>query len=275
MKKQFLSFVMMLALVIVAGTAMAQLNNTPYQGGTYTYKLNGITVVNASTATVTYDGTGATLPTPIAIAIGANQTITFQVTYSQAATSGTLKVNIVDNTSTCNNFIQLAITVKAKPTIDLAIVGSVDDLCQNLNTTPANNTDASVGSTANTFTFTVTPTIVNEPAAGTYTYDYTLALPDAATTGLTNYTITRTSGTGTWTESTGEVVGATTTADQVFTISFNTTTGITAKTITGTLSAVSLTENSGNGNYVETVTTNNEDNVIVKTTPKIGSFTIE
>lgn len=275
MKKQFLSFVMMLALVIVAGTAMAQLNNTPYQGGTYTYKLNGITVVNASTATVTYDGTGATLPTPIAIAIGANQTITFQVTYSQAATSGTLKVNIVDDISTCNNFIQLAITVKARPTIDLAIVGSVDDLCQNLNNTPANNTDASVGSTANTFTFKVTPTIVNEPAAGTYTYDYTLALPDLATIGLTNYSITRTTGTGTWTESTGEVVGATTTADQVFTISFNTTTGITAKTITGTLSAVSLTENSGNGNYVETVTTNNEDNVIVKTTPKIGTFTIE
>lgn len=266
---------MMIALVIVAGTAMAQLNNTPYQGGTYTYKLNGITVVNASTATVSYDGTGASLPTPIAIAIGANQTITFQVTYSQAATSGTLKVNIVDNTSTCNNFIELAITVKAKPTIDLAIVGSVDDLCQNLNNSPADNTDASVGSAANTFTFTVTPTIVNEPAAGTYTYDYTLALPDLATIGLTNYSITRTSGTGTWTESTGEVVGATTTADQVFTISFNTTTGITAKTITGTLSAVSLTENSGNGNYVETVTTNNEDNVIVKTTPKIGTFTIE
>lgn len=276
MKKIRLSLMTLLFLAFFVSSAIAQNNNTPYQGGTYSYTLSGITVVNASKATVTYTGAGATLPLPIDIPIGADQSITFTVTYSDVASDGTLKVTIVDETSTCNNFIQLAIDVQDKPTIDLAIVASGDpEICQNLNASPADNTDASVGAATNSFTFTVTPTIANEPSAGTYTYDYTLALPTAITTGLTDYTITRTTGTGSWTESTGKVVGATTTADEVFTISFKTTTGIDAKTITGTLSDVSLSTTSGSGSYAETVSANNEDDVVVKSMPKIGTFTIE
>ena len=68
MKKQFLSFVMMLALVIVAGSAMAQTAVTPYIGLPYHYNLGGITVLNPSTAVVTYSDSHVTLPSNIAVA---------------------------------------------------------------------------------------------------------------------------------------------------------------------------------------------------------------
>ena len=59
MKKLLFSLVMMFALVIVAGTAMAQTNSTPIPGGTYNYTISGITSVAGATVSITYSGSGA------------------------------------------------------------------------------------------------------------------------------------------------------------------------------------------------------------------------
>ncbi len=56
MKKIVFTLITVFALALMAGSAVAQLNNTPYQGGTYSYTLicNGIKVMNKLTATITY-----------------------------------------------------------------------------------------------------------------------------------------------------------------------------------------------------------------------------
>ena len=272
MKKQFFSFVMMLALVIVAGSAMAQTSTTTYEGGTYSYTLSGITVVSASTATVTYEGggSGATLPTPISIAT-TDHSITFNVTYALGATDGNLKVNIVDATS-CSNYITLAIDVKAAPTLVLG-VDVPDFTCQNLGT-PVNNESAADATgtppAANVITFTVTPTI---SVASGYTYDFDLDLTQL-TSGLTGFTVAHATGNGTITGdyANGFSVVGSTSASHTFTITFTTTTGKAAETYTGTISGAKLHIAAISGNYDGTYSPNN-DVVTVKSIPKIGTFT--
>jgi len=277
MKKQLFTFVMMLALVIVAGTAMAQTNTTPYIGGTYSYTLSGLKVISDGTATVSYSGLGVTLPTTNPITVTTTTTsITFNLTYTDAATSGILTVTVKDGAG-CTNFIERAITVKAKPTLAISILASEDQYCQNKNSSPlTDNQAASVGAPENSFTFTVSPTVTNVTTA--YAYDYTITLPNIAAAGLTGYTITHTSGDGSWTESTGAVHGTGTGTGNpiadVFTIKFTTTTGIDPKSITGTLSAASMTVTSGGKTYTGTISTAS-DVVTVKTMPSIGQFTIE
>lgn len=269
MKKIAFTLMAVFAIALIAGNALAQTNVTPYQGGTYTYTLNGIVVANASTATITYTGNGATLPDPIAVATTDNS-ITFKVTYADDATDGTLQLTLQDGTTLCSNFIQLAIDVQDMPTLDLSVAASNTEICQSTNSTPANNTAASVGET-NSFTFTVTPTITNVSA--NYTYGYTIALP--ATSNLDGYTISY-SGSGDYDSDTGIVSNKADTSDDVFTVTFNTTTGIANETIDATLSSakMTVTTTSGTGTYTGTLS-NNTDNVVVKSLPSIGSFTIE
>jgi len=268
MKKIAFTLMTLFALALMAGSAIAQTNTTPYAGGTYSYTLNGIKVANESTATVTYTGSGVTLPDPITVATTDNS-ITFDVTYLDGATDGTLQLTLEDGTSGCSNFIQLAIDVQAMPALDLAVVASETEICQSTNSTPADNTAASVGET-NSFTFTVTPTVTNVSSG--YSYGYTIALP--GTTSLDGYTVTY-AGSGTY-NSDGTVTGKTDTNPDVFTITFNTTTGIAAETIEATLSSATMTvtTTSGEGTYTGTFS-NDTDNAVVKALPSIGSFTIE
>ena len=272
MKKNVFTLMMIFALALLAVSAMAQTNTTPYQGGTYSYTLSGIKVVNPSTATVTYSGAGATIATtPIAIATTDNS-ITFTIAYSTTATDGTLKVDIQDLTSLCNNFILLPIDVQDIPTLDLSILASTTDpICQPINATPADNVAASSGVNGNTFSFTVTPLITN--VAANYGYTYSIALP--ATSALDGYVISY-AGTGSYSAATGVVTKGVDVSNDVFTITYNTTTGIPNETITATISAATLTvtNTSGSGTYTGTFTTATDD-VVVKTLPSIGTFTIE
>jgi len=284
MKKLFFSIVMMIALVIVAGSAMAQTKTTPYPGGKYTYTISGLKVISNGTATITTSDVGMVVSNIVdqsstTIALNAILTtttaLTFDVTYDPGMATGlqSITFELTDGVG-CKNNIHMDVTIAAKPTMAIAITSSQTSICQNLIASPANVIAASVGAT-NSFTFTATPTLTNVTTA--YNYTYKLALPNALTTGLTDYTITPTVGNhGTYNALTGIVTGTGTaaadaTADE-YTISFTTTTGIAPVTVTGTLSLPSLTVTSGGATYTGSITAPAFKSVEVKTTPSIGTF---
>jgi peptidoglycan/LPS O-acetylase OafA/YrhL len=91
MKQRIITLMMMLALVIVTGSAFAQSKTSPSIGVPYTYNLTGVVVTAAGTATVTYinGGSNATLPSPFAVTSGTTS-YSFNVTYNAGATAGTL-----------------------------------------------------------------------------------------------------------------------------------------------------------------------------------------
>jgi hypothetical protein len=269
MKKQLFSFVMMLALVIVAGTAMAANETSVLPGGTYTYTLKGVSSVNAATAVVTYTGTNATITELLSsytiAAATVNGTVTFKVLYGSQvlpSTSGDIVVTITDGTSSCSNSIKLGITVTPAPTIDLVMTATQDQYCQTTLTT-TNNTAASSNS-ANTLTYTITKAVTSAPT--TYTWGYTISLPND---GLSSFVVKR-NGVVT---APGAFTGIASGATEVWTVEFVTTTNLAAKSITATLTAGKLTDTtSAAGVYDETVTTNNSDVVTVKSMPAIGTF---
>lgn len=283
MKKQILSFVMMLALVVVTGSAFAAVNSSVIQGGTYPYSLNGIGIVGAgSTVEITYanggtiSGVTQQTPTSLTPAVPANTwvipvgstALNFNVAYSASATSGNIVVKITDGVSLCTNQITLAITVALAPTINLALAASESSYCQTTSTT-TNNVAASSGS-VNTMTFTVSQVIANAPA--TYTWEYKITLPNV---GLGTFKVMKGALDVTTAVAAGQVYSgiASTTTTETYTITFNTTTGLSAQSLLGTLSAVKLTDTgTGAGIYNETVTTNNAATVTVKTMPSIGVF---
>lgn len=277
MKKLLFSFVMMLAMVIVAGSAMAQTNTTPFIGSKYTYKLNGIVVPVSGTATVSYtDDEHATLSTTSFAVASGTTTYSFDITYNDGAVDGTLKV-IVKDVNGCENYIELAIKPKARPALALKIDGDVPDLCQKTKTgVLTDNTDAVTdGGTSNTnsFKFTVTPTVTNVTA--NYSYVYSIAITNVP--GLTDYSIAHT-GSGAY--SGGVITKTVDNSADVFTVTFKTTTGIAPQVITGTLSSavLTVTTTSGTGTYNGTFGASDvdkTDNVTVKTMPSIGQFTIE
>lgn len=261
---------MVLALVIVAGTtAMANNETSVLPGGIYTYTLNGVSSVNAATAVVTYTGANQTiteLSSSYTIAAGAvGETVTFTVLYGSQttpATSGNIVVTITDGTSSCSNSIKLGITVTPAPTIDLAMTATQDQYCQTtLNIT--NNTAASLNS-ANTLTYTISKVVTFAPA--TYTWGYTITLPND---GLSAYVVKRNGVVAV----PGVISGVASGATEIWTVEFETTTNLAAKDITAALTAVKLTDTtSAAGVYVETVTSDNSDVVSVKSMPAIGTF---
>ncbi|WP_372649849.1 hypothetical protein [Draconibacterium sp.] len=274
MKKIIFTLLTVFALAFFANSVKAQTAITPYIGETYSYTLSGITVINASTAVVTYSGTNVTLPSGISISAGADQSISFDVTYDTGATAGNLTVTITDGTTNCSNYINLAIAPTAAPTIAVAVTSSVDDLCQNTDGTLNDNESADIGASANTFTFTVTPTITGSLAAdATYSFDFDLNdyLIDA-----NPITIQYTSGSGTAlpTTATGSTIsvsaGATNLGPHVFTVSFATAPGIANETMTGTASSVELQSGGTAGaNYTGS---DASKGVVAKSLPAIGTF---
>lgn len=280
MKKIVFTLMTVFVLAIAGNVVKAQTAITPYIGETYSYTLNGITVINASTAVVTYNGTNVTLPGNIAIAANTtNGSITFDVTYNSGATPGNLTVTITDGTTNCSNYINLAIVPTVAPTLELAVTKSAaNEICQNLNSSPADNTAANVGATVNSFTFTVTPVITGSlPTGATYSFDFDL---NDYLVGATAITIEHTNGDGTPSVSgqTGTQISITDASanspePQVFTVRFNTTTGVANETITGSVSAAVLQSNSTAADPDFTGTYNPASaSVVVKSMPAIGTF---
>jgi hypothetical protein len=138
MKKQLFSLLMMLALVVVAGSAMAQTNVAPYANGTtmYSYTWSGVTPITtthgffvlsaAPTATPTsstataahYDiGAGADAPTPD------GGTATVKITWNNASNGGTYYVAFVATNATCTNFRYIQVLPKAPVDFTIYAVG--------------------------------------------------------------------------------------------------------------------------------------------------------
>lgn len=276
MKKLFYSFVMLVTFVIVAGSAKAQTNVTPYIGSTYQYTLNGVVVKAAGTATISYsDVAHATVPASFAVSPGTTS-YSFNITYNDDAVNGTLTVSVQDGTTGCSNRIELSIKPKAKPTLAISIAGSVDDLCQNKKETAlTDNTDAVTdgGPHTNSFTFKVSP-IVNNVTTN-FNYEYSIGFTDLTAHPITGIAITYPSS-----YSGGKVThtGVSAIVEDVFTVTFNTKTGLDPQTIVGTITAgsakLTVPNVHGSGEYLGTITTGT-DNVIIKTMPSIGQFTIE
>lgn len=258
MKKLLFSFVMMIALVIVAGSAMAQVAGDkfmPYAGGIYTYslpiKINsvGSAVITFSDPTMmAFDGT--TTPTSFASIPASTTLLSFNVKYDAGITPGDKTIKLVLTAGGCSNNITLTVKVQAKPTIALAITGT-DAACQALNPSPADNVAATVSSTTypldnNTFTYLVVPTIT--PTSGR-NYDFHFVLNDYSF-GSTVLSISQSGGASmTGNNTTGyDIKGAT--GNVTITATFKTTPGVAAKTFTGTASVVTLhVDAAGNVTY--------------------------
>ena len=268
----------MLALVIVAGSAMAANETSVLPGGTYTYNLTEVLSANASTATVTYsDATAevAQVGTSWAITAATSSTVSFTIKYgTQAAPAidGDITVVITDNTlGGCSNSIKLTIDVKTLPTYTLALtkndVGYVE--CQ-ARTGAGNNLTDARGTEDNTFTFSVTPIVTG--VTGNFTYSYTIDFPDGSELG--GYTIV---------DGNGDAVvdglvthtGVSSVATDVFTVTFKTTTGKATQTLAASVSigaASTLIPVDGGGTYEASSGASLSQSVTVKAVPKIGSF---
>jgi hypothetical protein len=282
MKQKIFTLIMMLALVVITGSAFAAVNSTVNQGGTYPYSVNGLDFHSIGYATINYDGSGAsfynvngagaavsyTADDHIAYAAGAG-TLTFNITYSLTATAGKITVLLHDNTSGCSNLITLAITVNNKPTFDLTIAADQDSYCQTTATTD-DNTAASYHS-VNTITYTVSLNSVTDAPSAGYTWGYTISIPNTTSplgtykvmygatniTALMPYTISG--------------IASTTTSED-FVVTFYSTTALANQTLTGAVSAGKVTDTGTGGATYNETTTPDTDAVTVKSLPAIGVF---
>lgn len=290
MKKLFFSFVMLVALVVVAGNAKAQTpgtNNYPYMGGTYSYILSGIVVNQDGNAKITHSQTGWTIVdvqaagentvytsgTNIPITAGAARTLTFKIKYADfGATTGKLTVTVTDGNG-CDNFIELLITPQAKPTMELAVAGNVDDLCQSKKNSPlTDNKDAVTDggtSNSNSFTFTVTPSIDHVAVGATYSYEYAISITDLAAIFTQGYTISPAAGTITHSNVTSPLT-------DTYTITFVSKSGVAPQDVTAALSSAKLTVPTISGTVEATGAFSAQtDKVTIKSIPSIGAFTIQ
>lgn len=96
MKKQFFTFLMMIALVIVAGKAMAQTNSklTPAQGSKWTYTLGGMSSNNLDAVTFNVNESN----TDFTAVIGTSSDVTIE-NASTAIASGSASVDVTWNVS--------------------------------------------------------------------------------------------------------------------------------------------------------------------------------
>jgi hypothetical protein len=311
MKKLFFSFVMMLALVIVAGTAMAQTSTTPYLDATYSYSISAISpasanaveiyitsdaagtskidpLTNVATPVIQYtlsSATGATLAISDAGYNGTLSagTVTFNLLFSSAVGSTFasadgltpyyvwIKAYSGDNT-TCSNLKYLIVTPQQN-NFDLAITASAD-VCQKVITPTAENIMGSVGQYTE-FTYTVNRTGGNT----TQLWSFDLTLSDVNMTYLT-------------TTNTVELVGVPSTsqsdyntstgllnvkvnadiASVVVTFRILTTPGAADNTFTATLTNEKLWNPAGSVVLYTDDATGDNDGVVLKLVPFIGTF---
>lgn len=296
MKQRIFTLVMLLALVIMAGSAFAQgTYDKPYPGSSYNYNVSGMQFASdggnftiASTMTnVTFSNVMGvpgvyTLGTAVPVANGTLFALTFNVAYATNATDGTITVSATNITGNCTNIIFLTVDVQPLPTFAIAIAADKTDLCQTLDAAALSNVAQSVGQTT-TVVFTVNPTITNvgtssnDDGTFTYTIDLRNGIPALGSVGIP-YAVAYTSGGHTCTPSvsapftvTGNIVDGGDPTNDVFTVSFATTTGTTGPTtIPGNITVASMTLTNGGGNYADA--DGSTQAVIVKSMPSIGTF---
>jgi len=281
MKKQLFSFVMMLALVIVAGTTFGQAPGTktkPYKGGTYSYTLGGIKVNTTGYAVISYSGTDAIIKnvegnagnyvadTHIAITSGSTFELNFDISYGDNATGGDILVIVTDGaTDGCTNRIKWTITPSAAPTLALKVTTTAETPYCQATSGNSDNVDAATNS-SNSINYTIAPIT----GAGTgYSYEFNLAVTPSA---FGTYTLERVSGTGD-VSSTGAVTNAVGTI--VIKATWTTTTGLPPTDIVGTISASKLHLSVPEGGDIidgTQVAPDNTATITVKSTPAIGSF---
>jgi hypothetical protein len=285
MKQKIFTLVLMFALVIMAGSAFAAAgdNKEPYQGGTYLYTVNPITLITAGTAGISFSGftTDPTISEPKVNAVAATGTnpyniatggvsFTFKLAYSSTEpTTGTHKIIVTATEgggSGCTNVISLNVVITAKPTLTLTLAAATPS-CSNVDGTTTDGTaDGHVGATANTFTYTVTPGSMT----GITNYAFTFGL-DAYTFG--SVANAKTAGTSTGGASASAPLAITAATDaQTITITYNTVEGA-GTTFTGSLSSATFTlpAATGGGTYPCTISGNNAT-AVVKDVPTIGTF---
>lgn len=286
MKKFFYSIVLLVTLVIVAGSAKGQTGDKPYPGGKYTYTLGGIKLNSAGKVKIEYSGgvsgttinnfVGLTGTDLLALDIAATITeIKFDITYDLAESAGLRTIKVTITEGTCSNFISKSIEIQNKPALTLSLIAENTTICQLVNENPNDNTAAAVtdGVIENTFTYKVTPAITNVANGGTYSYEYEITLP--SNNELKDFTIT---GNANYNPATQKVtytnVSGNPQAD-IFTVKYKTTTGKPDQSLQAQLGNSKLTVASGGGQYTGTITTglSGTSTVIVKALPSIGSFT--
>lgn len=289
MKQKIFTLLMMLALVFVAGSAMALNETNVTAGGTYTYNLTTVKVNTVAGSSVSITGpTGSSVSsiihgvTPISasgqeLPDNTSQTLSFKITYGTA--SGDITVTVTDGgTGKCSNSIIRTITVKPAPTVDLTIA-NVTAGCQ-LTGTALDNVDAAsnVSADNNTWTYTVTISMANIPSS--YSGTATLTLGGAGTalssiamealaSSIAGVTFTPATGVLTWSDLADLSSGS---IDIPILVKFTTTEGQGDLALTLTGSVVSVTETVGAKKYDETVTNNNVGSSTVYAMPTIGGF---
>jgi hypothetical protein len=284
MKQRIFTLIMMLALVIVAGSAMGRNEKTVFQGGTYDYRLRGISSVTAASISATIaPNTNITFSalSPLSIpAAYSNGDLDFSVKFGDETTAeptGSHTLTVVINNGTCSNSINFVINVIAPPTYTLTIVASALDGCQTRTAVGDNTPNVTVLATdePNTFAYTITPTITGP--TGAYTYHYHISLP--AGTGLNSFS----DGSGSVAAYssgvvTHNVLAAGSPVADVFTVTFNSTTNLAAQDLVSALtlsgSTMNLAAVDGGGIYTATMTVGGSISATerVEEVPAIGSF---
>jgi len=216
MKKLLFSFVMMLALVIVAGTAMAQSSTTPYQGAKYTYTVNGVdaggttrlvkiyyTTNAAPTTKITCGGTTSIsvtnvnctpASTPAVSLVADDETFilpasttafTFDATFGATVATNPARIWVViynDALGTqCSNTMYLGVTPKADA-LDYKILAAAANVCP----TPEVPTSAGQDGIADNTVVTYTITRTGGVTAYNWSFDF-----DGSTVQVTGATDTK------------------------------------------------------------------------------------
>ena len=307
MKQRIFTLLMLLALMVVAGSAWALNDRQVYPNGTYSYKLNDIKTSSAGgSINIAYAGDAAEIVTMTSATLsgteptwniaGGSYTATFTIKFSASATIGSanlvVTVTDLDVTKACSNYINYSIQVMPLPTYSLAIVnvpGTYSD-CQKRtgagvgvgtdNTADALGTDI-VGE-VNTFKFTVTPKFTGIITDSKFDYKYKISIAD--NTNLNSFKVVGPDGSTeityagqTITHLNNTYSTGYTVITEDFTVTFNTTTGLTAQAILAQLSltagdAVLTATGNVTANATATTAGSDQATVTVGAVPSIGSF---
>lgn len=311
MKKLFFSLVMLVTLVIVAGSAKGQDATHPYLDATYSYSISGISPASNNRVEVyfTSDQGGSTLIDPatsytLTSPIGADLKIATAGNkfYSSTLSAGTLSfdLNLSSGTSsafksadgatkfflwikvftgdnnTCSNYKYLEITPKVNNfRLDIASTGGG---CQSTISPATENTMATQGQT-NSFSYTITPTGVGNGQ----NWQFTLTLDKTkwsylGADNIVNYVTATVSGSGAITPTSAYSNGVITltapsTATAV-TVSFSisSTPGADNTDFKATLSDEKLLNNAANKTLFTADPTNDNATVTFDKIPYIGDF---
>ena len=257
MKQNLLKLMMFVGLIVVANTAFASGETSPFRGGTYPYQITGINLTGSATYTITYQTGSDVSFTPASGSLLASATtLSFSATYGAAASDGSIRVTIVyDGVNGCSNYLELPITPLASPTFVLGVAADNVNDCQEF-----------PGGTSTSITYTVTPTTT---AIG-YTYTYTLAFSPANINGA-SYTLSATNGV-----QTGQSITVTNAASgpSVVTVTFNSTPGDAVALLADLAATPVMKTSATQGNYNVNGGANSPDQATtnIGSMPIMGSF---